>query len=146
MAKRVRGNRSAYRPGGQGPGGTKQTSEGATSASDDLTAATESDEIVGGVTGDEVEVDEAAVAALAAATPPTATSEPTPKRESKRARRRERRRSTKQRSDDLAARAAAENVWVREDLRRIGIVSVILLVALALAWVVFGMLDVLSLY
>ena len=60
-------------------------------------------------------------------------------------RRRERRRP-KQRTDDLTSRAAAENVWVREDLRRIGIVSVVLLVALAVCWVIFGMLDVLSLY
>ena len=37
-------------------------------------------------------------------------------------------------------------MWVREDLRRIGVVSLVLFVALAVAYVVFGMLDVLNLY
>jgi hypothetical protein len=37
-------------------------------------------------------------------------------------------------------------VWVRADLRRIAVVSVILVGALALAYLVFGVLDVLNLY
>ena len=89
-------------------------------------------------------MDESAVAALAAAT--ATPAEPATQPEPRRSRRRDRRRGAKQRSDDLAARAAAETVWVRADLRRIGIVSVILLVALAVSWVIFGLLDVLSLY
>jgi hypothetical protein len=56
------------------------------------------------------------------------------------------RRRTKARPNDLTARASAETVWVRADLRRIGIVSAILLVALGLAWVVFVVTDVLGLY
>jgi len=63
--------------------------------------------------------------------------------ESKRTRRARR---AKTRPDDLAARAAAENGWVREDLRRIWIVSAILMAALAVSWVLFVALDVLGLY
>ncbi len=59
---------------------------------------------------------------------------------------RQARRRAKSRPDDLAARAAAEDVWVRADLRRIGVVSAILVAGLAVAWVVFVMLDVLGLY
>jgi hypothetical protein len=70
-----------------------------------------------------------------------AAAAPTDKKSRRRARRR-----TKARPDDLAARAAAETVWVREDLRRIGIVSLILVVTLAVAWLVFGVMDVLGLY
>jgi hypothetical protein len=56
------------------------------------------------------------------------------------------RRSARSRPDDLAARAAAEDVWVRADLRRIGIISAVLLAGLAVAWVIFVLLDVLGLY
>jgi hypothetical protein len=76
------------------------------------------------------------------ATEPATSEEQAPRR----SRRRERRRSPKQRADDLTARATAESVWVRADLRRIGLVSVVLLVLLAVAWVIFGVLDVLNLY
>jgi hypothetical protein len=41
---------------------------------------------------------------------------------------------------------AAEDVYVREDLRRILVVSGVLFAALALAWFVFVFLDVLDLY
>jgi hypothetical protein len=88
----------------------------------------------------EVEVDEEAVAALAAS-PATPEAQP-----AARSPRRARRSGRKQRSSDLAARAAAEDVWVRGDLRRIGLVSLVLLVALAASWVVFGFFDVLNLY
>ncbi len=98
------------------------------------------DELVTDVDYSEVDVDEEAVAALAAATPAEEPAQQggTP--------RRSRRRVRKQRSGDLAARVAAENVWVRDDLRRIGLVSVVLLAGLAVAWVLFGFLDVLGLY
>ena len=153
MAKRVRGSRSAHRPGGQGPSRAKKTSGSAAPAPVDVAPAsadeyateadeyvTEADEFVTDAGSGEVEVDEVAVAALAAAGPsPEQTGQV-------RSPRRARRKARKQRPDDLAARAAAEDVWVREDLRRIGIVSVVLLVALALAWVVFAFLDVLNLY
>jgi hypothetical protein len=56
------------------------------------------------------------------------------------------RQRAKSRPDDLAARAVAEDAWVRADLRRIALVSVVLLAGLAVAWVAFVLLDVLSLY
>lgn len=138
MAKRVRGSRSAHRPGGQGPSRAKKTSDNGALAPDDALPVT-ADEPLTKASGGEFDVDEAAVAALAAA---TSTREP----EEAKTPRRGRRRGRKQRPTNLAARMAAEDVWVREDLRRIGIVSVVLLVGLAVAWVVFGFLDVLGLY
>jgi hypothetical protein len=56
------------------------------------------------------------------------------------------RRGAKVRADSLQARMAAEDVYVREDLRRILVVSGVLFAALALAWFVFVFLDVLDLY
>jgi hypothetical protein len=89
-------------------------------------------------------VDEVAAAAIASATASQTTEEqPT----GRRARRRAVGRSSKKRGqDDLATRAAAETAWVRGDLRRIGVVSVVLIAALAVAYVVFGVVDVLNLY
>jgi hypothetical protein len=52
----------------------------------------------------------------------------------------------KVKADSLEARVAAEDVYVREDLRRIGLVSAILISSLLAAWVVFVVLDVLDLY
>jgi hypothetical protein len=143
VAKRTRASRSARRPGGQGPNRTRKTS-GAESGSPASTEAevTSAEEI--GATYSEVEVDEVAAAAVAAtAQTPRSEDEPT----GRRARRRARGRSAKKRSqEELASRAAAETVWVREDLRRIGVVSVVLLAALAVAYLVFGVMDVLGLY
>lgn len=144
MAKRVRGSRSAHRPGGQGPSRTRRS---ASDAPDVIAgdAAVPEPELVDDVTYSEVdvEVDEVAAAAVAAvATETQAGQEQAPPR----TRRRDRRRSAKQRTGDLTARGAAESVWVRADLRRIGLVSVVLLALLAVGWVVFGVLDVLSLY
>jgi hypothetical protein len=142
VAKRVRGSRSAHRPGGQGPSRAKRTSDSAALTPDDVTPASP-DELVTDADYSEVDVDEVAVAALAAA---TTKKEPEPEPEQARVPRRGRRRARKQRSSDLAARVAAENVWVRDDLRRIGLVTVVLLIGLAVTWVLFGFLDVLSLY
>lgn len=128
MAKRVR-SRSARRPGGQGPSRAKKTSDASTSAHEGVSQATTDADI------ETTDAEYTEIAVEQATTPTAATS----------SRRRSRRR-TKSRPDDLAARAAAENVWVREDLHRIGIVSAILLVALAVAWVVFVAMDVLNLY
>ncbi|MEX1294656.1 MAG: hypothetical protein AB1Z67_00660 [Candidatus Limnocylindrales bacterium] len=94
----------------------------------------------------EVEVDEVAVAAVAAA---TTTPEEPPAQErpaGKRSRRRAARSSKRKSQDDLASRAAAETAWVRGDLRRIGVVSIVLVTLLAVSYVLFGMLDVLGLY
>jgi len=132
VAKRVR-SRGSYRPGGQGPSRTKSAAPGATDAA--------SDAIVGDVAYDEVEVDEIAAAAVASATP----AQPAAATEGRRASRRERRRP-RGRTDELAARATAESTWVQDDLRRIAVITVILVVALVVAWVVFGYLDILGLY
>lgn len=72
----------------------------------------------------------------------TAAVEPAPPTR----RSRQERRRTRTRPDDLEARMASENVWVREDLRRIGVVSVVLLASLAVAWVLFVAVDLLGLY
>lgn len=142
MAKRTRASRSAHRPGGQGPTRTKKTSEAETSAATSPAADI-------GTAGDmaasysEVEVDEVAAAAVAASATTPASEEPTTGR---RSRRRARGRTSKKGHADLAARATSEDVWVRADLRRIAVVSVILVAALALAYVVFGIVDVLNLY
>lgn len=145
MAKRVRSSRSTHRPGGQGPSRTKTTSDAALDDQDDVLQAASVDD--GSVedldaTYTEVEVDEVAAAAVAATAAPAAAETTTPRR----AKRRAKRRQNKARPDDLTARATAENVWVREDLRRIGIVSVILIATLAVAYLIFGVLDVLNLY
>lgn len=134
MAKRVRGSRSTHRPGGQGPSRTTKTTGASTSAADDVSQATTDPDIDTTVDTIDAEYTELATEEV----PRASTPEP------KKARRAGRR--AKAKPDDLAARSAAENVWVREDLRRIGIVSVVLFVSLALAWVVFVALDVLSLY
>ena len=144
MAKRVRGSRSAHRPGGQGPSRTRKSLSDAANATADDAAVLEP-ELVDDVTYSEVgvEVDEVAAAAVAAvATEAQPGQEQTPRRPA----RRERRRSAKQRTEDLTARGGAESVWVRADLRRIGLVSVVMLALLAASWVIFGVLDVLSLY
>ncbi len=139
MAKRARGSRSAHRPGGQGPNRSRKTSDEATSAAKDASPTMPANDLLTDDDYSDVEIDEIAAAAITAATAPAEPSEPEPRR------RRERRRA-RQRPSDLAARASAEDVWVRDDLRRIGVVSVILLVSLAACWVVFGFLDVLNLY
>jgi len=149
VAKRVRSNRGAYRPGGQGPARSKETDDGTAQGTDTATDL-DADELIDGVAYSEVEVDEVAAAAVAAATAtrPASAEAPTrtsATRTSARAPRRERHRP-KGRSDELAARADAESTWVREDLLRIGWVSLILIVALAVSWVLFGFLDVLDLY
>ena len=142
MAKRTRASRSAHRPGGQGPNRTKKTSGAESSATTSAEPEVSTAEDIG-ASYSEVEVDEAAAAAVAATSTAQATQDaPTGKRSRRRAVRTSKRKS----AYDLAARAAAETLWVREDLRRIGIVSVILIVALALSYVVFGVMDVLNLY
>ncbi len=142
MVKRTRASRSAHRPGGQGPTRAKKTSDAEASPPTSSQAGT--DTVADAVTGySEVEVDEVAAAAVAASTATVASDTPTTGR---RSRRRAQGRTSKKSHGDFATRAAAEDVWVRADLRRIGVVSVILVVALALSYLVFGVMDVLSLY
>jgi hypothetical protein len=126
VAKRVRGSGSSYRPGGQGPSRTKKSDEETTSdagseSTTDIDGAVET--VEGSYT--EIALEEAAPA----------------KTKSRRARR-----APKVKADSLSSRSAAENVYVREDLRRIGIVSVILIGMLAIAWVLFYVMDLLGLY
>ena len=132
MARRARASRSSHRPGGQGPerspraghtpsSAVPPTPESARDA--DIDAAVE---LIGSQYPEAGMVEAAAVA------------QPKPTRRA--------RRSARSRPDDLAARAAAEDVWVRADLRRIGFISAVLLAGLAVAWVVFVLLDVLGLY
>ena len=139
MAKRVRGSRSAHRPGGQGPGRTGRTSNDPAADAQAAYGSEPVDELVTDASYVEVEVDEEAAAAVAQTSRPVTPAEPVPSR-------RRAGRKAKQRPDDLAARVAAENVWIREDLRRIAVISLVLLAGLAVAWVLFGMLDLLGLY
>ncbi len=132
MAKRARASRSAHRPGGQGPTRTKQTVDPSSPAVDDTPGGVA--DAAYDLTGEAIEAqyEEVPLGGTAVAAPPRRT--------------RQDRRRAKSRPDDLAARASAEDVWVREDLRRIGIVSVILVAGLAIAWVLFVPLDLLGLY
>ena len=134
MAKRVR-SRSAHRPGGQGPSRSKKTNDDTTSSTDAASGSGQADidGAVETVSGEYTEISlEEAPAAAATATGST--------------RRRRTRRSARAQAESLEGRSAAENVWVRADLRRIGIISVILLVSLAIAYIVFVVMDVLNLY
>jgi hypothetical protein len=129
VAKRVRGSRSSHRPGGQGPSRTK-TDEASISdpaLAPDASAGVDIDAAVGTVEAGytELAIDESAV-------PATKT--------------RRVRRTTKARSDSLSVRAAAEDAFVREDLRRIGVVSLVLVIGLAVAWLLFVAMDLLGLY
>ena len=140
MAKRARASRSAHRPGGQGPSRSRKTEDAPVSPvepSEDAVSVGAAGATAAGAPGEVIEGDQPTEAIVANAIQPATLPE------SKRTRRARR---AKTRPDDLAARAAAENAWVREDLRRIGIVSAILMVALAMSWVVFVALDVLNLY
>jgi hypothetical protein len=56
------------------------------------------------------------------------------------------RRTVRVKADSLDARIAAESIYVREDLRRILLVSVVLFAMLAICWFVFVFLNVLDLY
>lgn len=145
MAKRTRASRSAHRPGGQGPSRTKRTSGEetgpATPTEPELSTAAEA-----GADRSEVEVDEVAVAAVAAVTSTPEEPPPQAPPAGRRSRRRAARTSKRRSQDDLASRAGAETAWVRGDLRRIGVVSVVLMALLAAAYVIFGYLDVLGLY
>lgn len=135
MAKRARASRSAHRPGGQGPSRSRKSAD--TPAQQDQPVAapapaadidTAIDTVDAAYT--ELTIDEAAPAA---ATPRAPAS-------------RRRSRRVKVKSDELEVRAASESVWIREDLRRIGFVSVVLLAALAASWILFVLLDLLRLY
>lgn len=129
MAKRVRGSRSTHRPGGQGPSRTRQSDGSYSDVDASYAPMSDIDAAIESVEADYLEV------AIA-----EGTSEGTPVA----GKPRRVRRSAK--ADDLSARMAAENVYVRDDLWRIVVVSVILLIGLAVATVLFLFMDVLDLY
>lgn len=131
MAKRARASRSTHRPGGQGPSRSRKSDDASTSPAEPAIEA------------ETVSAGEMTVEASDPHRAETAVAPPAAQLESRRTRRARR---AKTRPDNLAAQAEAENAWVRADLRRIAIVSAIMLVALAVAWVLFVALDVLSLY
>lgn len=129
VAKRVRGSRSNHRPGGQGPARTRRTTEALPVTRIDVSTGdpgADIDEAIDMVVMEttEITIDETPVA-------------PPPRRQ---------RRGVKVKPDSLEARVAAENVYVREDLRRIAVVSAALLASLAAAWILFVFLDLLDLY
>ena len=130
MAKRVRGSHSTHRPGGQAPTRPQKptTASAVSSASGDVASAADIDQAIDSVV---LETTEVTIADPVA---------PAPWRQS-----RARKRVTVK-ADSLQARVAAENVYVREDLRRIAVVSGILIAGLAVAWVLFVLLDLLGLY
>ncbi len=129
MAKRVRGSHSTHRPGGQVPTRPQKpsTASAAISASGDVATDAAIGQAIDSVVLETTEVTIADPVAPAL----------TPSRARKRV-------TVKQ--DSLQARVAAENVYVREDLRRIAVVSGILITGLAVAWVLFVLLDLFGLY
>jgi hypothetical protein len=132
VAKRVRGSQSTHRPGGHTqtrapkPAVAPPASAGKASAQPSTWDA-DIDGAIGSVAMQttEVRMSDPAVAQTSGS--------------------RLRRRTTIK-ADSLEARVAAENIYVREDLRRIAVVTAILLVALAVAWVLFVPLNLLGLY
>ena len=132
MAKRVRGKRAAYRPGGQGPSRSGRAADDASSGETAFEpAAADIDDAIDVVAGEYTEV------TLAEAEPAAAPGT---------TKRRRTRRSARAQAESLEGRAAAENIYVREDLRRIGVISGILFAGLAIAWVLFVALDILDVY
>ena len=129
MAKRIRGSRSAHRPGGQALARARRSSEAAPSGSGTLTPTTW-----------EAGIDEAIDVVLLEETAITVADRPAPGTQVRAPKR------VKVRADSLEARVAAEDVYVREDLRRIAVVSAILVASLLVAWVVFVLLDAFGLY
>jgi hypothetical protein len=127
VAKRVRGSRSAHRPGGHSPVRARRGPE--PSASDAVPSS-----------GWDSGIDEALDVVVLEETAITIEDRPTPTPQSRPAKR------VKVRADSLEVRVAAEDVYVREDLRRIAVVSAILISALVVAWIVLVVLDVLGLY
>lgn len=56
------------------------------------------------------------------------------------------RRGAKARPDSLQAQAAAEDAYIREDLRRIAKITGSLVIGLLIAWVLFVPMNLLGLY
>ncbi len=130
MAKRVRGSHSTHRPGGQVP--VRQQKPPATTTTASSTSAN---------AAWDADIDQAIDSVILETTEVTIEDPVAPTPAPGRARKR-----VTVKSDSLQARVAAENIYVREDLRRIAVVSAILVAGLAVAWVLIVMLDLLGLY
>lgn len=123
MAKRVRGQRASHRIGGQAP--QRRASEATASRTLTPPVAPDLDAAIDSVFYDaELTIQE-----------PATTVVPTKPR-----------RGARIKVDSLDARVAAENIYVRDDLRRILFVSIVLFGALAVCWFLFVFLNVLGLY
>ncbi len=127
MAKRVRGSHSTHRPGGQAPTRPQKPATATSSSWDDAASDASIEQAIDSVVLETTEV------TIADPVAPTLM----PSRARKRF-------TVKQ--DSLQARVAAENIYVREDLRRIAVVSGILIAGLAVSWVLFVLLDLFGLY
>ena len=130
VAKRLRGSRSAHRPGGQGPSRARRD------ASDSVAPEPASPTLARPVADIDGAVDMVAMESTELEIEERVT---TP-------RARKARRGARVRADSLGARAAAEDAWVNEDLRRIGYVSLALVAGLLIAWVLFVPMDLAGLY
>lgn len=130
MAKRVRGSHSTHRPGGFAP--VRQPRPTTTSGTAPLAPLTP---------GWGTDIDDAMDPFVVETTEVTIADPVAPTQVAARSRRR-----VTVKADSLEARVAAENVYVREDLRRIAVVTGILVAALAVCWVLFVLLDLLDLY
>jgi hypothetical protein len=122
LAKRVRGQRSAHRPGGVGP--TRPEREPTTRPA-----------AIGSVSS----IPPTPIATDARAPSPAAGPATTVVTT------REIRQRTRLRSSGLDQKAAAETEWVTDDLRRIAVLIAIMLAGLAVAWillVVVGLGDI----
>ena len=132
MARRARTSRSSHRPGGQGPDRSRKAADAPVTPAQDAMGPTGEADIDAAIDSIDSQYPDVSMTVAAPVAAPKQT--------------RQARRSARSRPDDLTAHAVAEDVWVREDLRRIGVVSLILLAGLAASWVVFVLLDVLNLY
>jgi hypothetical protein len=130
VAKRVRGSQSTHRPGGVVAPRSQRppaTSGAASTTTVDTTWDPGIDQAIDSVVMESTQV--------------TIADPVAPDPTSARARKR-----VTVKSDSLQARVAAENVYVREDLRRIAVVTGVLVSGLAVAWVLFVPLNLLGLY
>jgi len=125
VAKRVRGQRTSHRIGGQAVSSRRPADAAPTGSTDPIPADVDAaiDSVLYEASYDELTLEEPTGVVAAKA-----------------------RRGVRVKSDSLNARIAAESIYVRQDLRRILLVSAVLFTALAVCWVVFVFLNVLDLY
>jgi hypothetical protein len=130
VAKRVRGSHSTHRPGGHAPVRSTRPAGAAPTVGSAVTPSAWAPTADSPLDPFVMETTEVTFQEPMPPTPATSRA----------------RRRTTVKADSLQARVAAENVYVREDLRRIAVVTAILVAGLAVAWVLFVVLNVLGLY